>query len=74
LPPLFGIFRAEGLFRANSVGLQALVSHTISQEGMVNLLGPLLAENQIGAFDSGTVAMADNLNCERLVEIFRLRL
>src|SRR6202522_3393738 len=74
LAALFGIFVAQRLRGAHSGGAQRFAPDAVAQQQAANLFGALLAEDEIGAFDAGGVAVAHQRDVDRLMKSIGLRL
>src|SRR6202021_4087314 len=59
LAALFGIFAAQGLRGPDPGGAQDFAPDATAQQQAANLFRALLAQNQVGAFDAGGVAVAN---------------
>src|ERR1700722_19749036 len=74
LAAFFGVFVAQRLGGAHARGAQYFASDAAGQQQAANLLCALLAQDEVGAFDAGGVAVADHRHIYGLMKSIGLGL
>src|SRR5271163_2946849 len=74
LAAFFGVFVAQRLGGAHTSGAQYFAFDAAAQQQAANLLGALLAQDEVGAFDAGGVAVADHRHIYGLMKSIGLGL